>query len=310
MNSPNEDGSSTEPRGFDVVDSEPVVDMRSLEYVAKYDHLVTYGEFVCELVGMDGKPCKKLSERRYLEKSDKKEAFCPHIEYPCEKCEEMVSLVNQEWHLSQECTKNMVKCHGCNLEFPQKDFVKHEKYCQKIYVKCPGKKFGCSWRGSKEILQRIHLQECVFVKLSEYLTSQETKMDDLTGENNLLKSELSVLLDSVIQGRVTNLGFPLELEEVSCNLHGSENEILGGMEEDYAQLITDFERLRLNAQKAKRALGELEASKQMISKLATDNLQMKEELNSQRLVINSIRQQLQFMVLDRRRNGTEDEPKL
>ncbi|VEU23491.1 DEKNAAC104594 [Brettanomyces naardenensis] len=281
-----------------------------------------YTRFVCGKTGIDGKICTKLCERRFMERkseddsedgdgneeadsdsgNDSTDYGCPHIEYPCPKCEQMVSQIDQEWHLKHECPKNMVVCHGCNFEFSMKLFETHEKYCEKIHVKCPGAKFGCSWRGSRDILKDVHLPECIFVKLSEYLEKQETRMDNLSHENSFLKSELSTILDSVIQGRLTNLGFPLDLEEVPRG--GVTDSVLGSMEEDYAQLISDFEKLRLNAQRAKRALTELEVSKQMISGLAADNLQIKEEMSSQRLALNSIRQQLQFILMDRRRLNT------
>lgn len=256
-----------------------------------------YTRFVCGKDDISGKACNKLCERRLLSSNT-----CPHIKYPCPKCEKLISTVELDWHLKHECDKNMMTCHGCNLEFPLKVFEDHEKYCEKIHVKCPGARFGCEWRGSRDMLKKVHRDECMFVKLSGYLESQEKKVNTLSHENTLLKSEFSSVLDSVIQGKITNLGFPLDVDEIEQS-DASSDQILGSMEDDYAQLISDFEKLRLGAQKTKRTLAEISASKQMMVGLASDNVQIKEEITNQWLALTTLRRQMQMLLMDRRRDA-------
>ncbi|GME84787.1 unnamed protein product [Ambrosiozyma monospora] len=48
-------------------------------------------------------------------------------------------------------------------------------------------------------------------------------------------------------------------------------------------------------------VAEFEVNKQIVNSLVTENVQLKEELASPRLALNSVRQQIQFMLLERRR---------
>ncbi|GMF92341.1 unnamed protein product [[Candida] boidinii] len=47
---------------------------------------------------------------------------------------------------------------------------------------------------------------------------------------------------------------------------------------------------------------ELDLTKQIVTGLGNDTGYLKDELNSQRLLMNSLRQQMQFMMVDRRRS--------
>ncbi len=274
----------------------------------------SYTRLTCGRVGSNGQVCKKLCERRFLcigddDKTTNHEnnnrhgqLVCPHLKHPCKFCKKMISTVELEWHLNNDCTLNVKHCHGCNLEFPVKTFKTHEKYCEKLHVKCPGWRFGCTWKGSRELLMKVHSHECTFIKLSSYLERQEQKLENVSKENAFLKTEMSSILDSVIQGRVNNLGFPMDMEEISLD-----SERLAGInskrdgKDGYSELLFDFEKLRLGTQKAKRALNELELSKKIITDLAVDNCQMKEELKNQKFALNTMHQQLQFVLMDRRR---------
>lgn len=273
-----------------------------------------YTRIICGRKGRDGRPCKKLCERRFLignsgddasnhESNDtQKELSCPHVEHPCKFCKKMISTVDLEWHLNNECTRNVKCCHGCNLEFPVKTFQAHEKYCEKLHVRCPGSRFGCTWKGSRELLLKVHRQECIFIKLSGYLESQEEKLKTISTENAFLKTEMSNILDSVIQGRVKNLGFQMDMEEISSDSERlAELNFKDNINDEGSGLRFDFEKLRLGTQRAKRALKELELSKKIITDLAVDNYQIKEELKNQKIAMNTIHQQLQFVLMDRKR---------
>lgn len=251
-----------------------------------------YTRYVCDREGIDGTNCELLAEKRYLDQSTK----CPHIEFPCAKCNEMVCQVDEQSHLDNKCEKNLVGCHGCGLQFPKKDLKDHESYCEKVHLKCPGAKFGCDWRGNRDVLETVHEPECIFVKMSGYLEKQEQRIAEVTSENDLLKREMSTLLDSVMQGRLTNLGFNLE-------------EVTGSNE--YKRLMREFEQLQIGAQRARRALSDLEVSKHAFSDLSTDTMMIKEDVTSQRLVLTALRQQVQYLMNMRRRStASEDLPKL
>ncbi|ODV86715.1 hypothetical protein CANARDRAFT_174777 [[Candida] arabinofermentans NRRL YB-2248] len=275
-------------------------------------HLINdceYTRFQCDKVKKDGGLCTKLTRRMYMTTEEGEEEECPHTKFDCTKCGENVNKITEAYHLKNECLMNVSKCHGCNLEFPIKLFEKHESFCEKIHLKCPGHKFGCEWKGSRELLNEIHLNECVFTKLAKYFETQESKITEVVNENKYLKTQLSTVLDSVIQGKLTNLGYSLQLEEIMDQNQSNESSNRGMnfrmlnnlQDEDYIHLILEFERLRTDIERLRPLVAESDINKQMVSSLANENVQIKEELNSQRVALNSIRQQIQFMLVDRRR---------
>ncbi|KAH3664122.1 hypothetical protein OGAPHI_004836 [Ogataea philodendri] len=254
---------------------------------------------------IDNKVCGKLTERRFL-------GFeCPHQPLACDKCGEEVTLVTKDHHLMNECTKNLRKCLGCNLEFPEKVYESHEKYCEKIYIKCPGSQYGCEWRGSREVLHEIHTSECVFLKLSNYFEKQETKYTDLADENRMLRSQLSTILDSITQGKLTNLGYSLQLEEIMDNQSVEPFKLFDNLQEkDFIQLLMEFEVLKTDVNRLRSLVSERDLDKQLVTVLANDNVQIKDELDNHTVALTSIKQQIQFMLMDRRRlrskfNSTE-----
>ncbi|OWB62541.1 hypothetical protein B5S31_g2994 [[Candida] boidinii] len=279
---------------------------------------------------------KSVNDNESTESTDDKDGPpCPHEPIECTKCSKTITKATEEFHLENECTKNLKLCNGCNLEFPIKIFEKHENYCEKVYVKCPGNKYGCDWKGIREVLNTIHQNQCVFLKLSGYLNKQDDKIKELTNENKHLQSQLSIMLDSIVQGRMTNLGYALQIEEIEQNRTNSDlfnsyssnsgangrrrrggSTAAGGgigsrsggnvldslIDEDYIHLVMEFGRLRTDVEKIRPMSQELDLTKQIVTGLGNDTGYLKDELNSQRLLMNSLRQQMQFMMVDRRRS--------
>ncbi|GMF05620.1 unnamed protein product [[Candida] boidinii] len=64
----------------------------------------------------------------------------------------------------------------------------------------------------------------------------------------------------------------------------------------------EFGRLRTDVEKIRPMSQELDLTKQIVTGLGNDTGYLKDELNSQRLLMNSLRQQMQFMMVDRRRS--------
>ncbi|KAG7787130.1 hypothetical protein KL910_003792 [Ogataea haglerorum] len=263
-------------------------------------HLVNscdHTRFPCEHELDNGQVCGQLTERRFLGEK------CPHKLFECAKCGDNINAVAEEHHLKNECAKNFHKCNGCNLEFPEKTFENHESYCEKIHVRCPGKQYGCEWRGSREVLTQIHSLECVFVKLSGYFELQETKINDLADENKLLRSQISTILDSITQGKMTNLGYSLQLEEIMDRDRSADpGRLFDSLQDkDYVQLMMEFEMLRTEFNRLRSLASEFELHKQLVTAVANENIQIKDELHNQTAALSSMRQQIQFMLLDRRR---------
>ncbi|AOA61755.1 Hypothetical protein PP7435_CHR1-0718 [Komagataella phaffii CBS 7435] len=243
--------------------------------------------------------CKEWTERRHLLENDKGERICPHQPEPCEKCGKIISFSSKEYHLNEECKRNLKQCNGCLLDFPITNFENHERYCEKIHVKCPAKAYGCDWKGSKDLLDTIHANRCVFYKLSSYFETQEREMEGLRRENRTLSKQLSTVLDSVVQGKITNVGYTLNVEEVGAQRQNKKND-KSLLDEDYLHLVMEFERLRTDFERVRPIVADFQQQQQILTNLANNSSHYREEINAQRVAINSLRQQLQFLLVERR----------
>jgi hypothetical protein len=230
---------------------------------------------------------------------------CPHTKIECPECNSPMKIMDINDHLTNECLKNMTKCTGCHLLFPYMYIKNHESHCQKIYIDCPGSKYGCTWKGQRELLETLHQNDCVFIKMESYLEHIDKKINDLTRENESLKLQMSSILDSVVQGKVHNLGYPLEVEEIRTSgaynsAFNSNNELnlINDNSPDFS-FISDLSTISLS--KVKLLVKELEMNKSVTQALVDQNINFQEQINSQRAMIVNLQQQMQFMMIERRR---------
>jgi len=166
-------------------------------------------------------------------------------------------------------------------------------------VKCPAHEIGCRWVGSNETSLEIHLQNgnCQLNQFLPFYNAMNDRMTTLELENLFLQRQLNKILDSIIQGKITNLGYNEGLEEI--------NKYSG--EEDQDKLIyLNFELDRLKFEINEKLIPFINRSKisdqeNMIKNLVNDNFMMREDMNLQRMMINSLRKQLQFMLFSRNR---------
>lgn len=229
---------------------------------------------------------------------------CPHSEIKCLDCDSLVRIMDLDNHLKKECLKNMIKCTGCHLSFPVMYFEKHQSTCQKIYINCPGTKYGCNWKGQRELLESIHLVDCSFIKISGYLEKLENKINELTDENENLKLQMSTILDSIVHGKVKNLGYSQDIEEISSGLTNvSFQSIINNDVNDSSVRSPNYlNDGKINYNKVKTLIEELEFNKSVTGALIEDNSSLREQLNNQRTMILNLQQQMQFIMIERRRS--------
>ena len=237
---------------------------------------------------------------------------CPHTHIACANCAQQVRLMDITFHLENECLKHMTTCTGCHLSFPLMHLKLHQKHCQKIYVDCPGLEYGCTWKGQRELLTEIHENDCVFIKMSGYFKKLEGNLQELNKENNSLRLQMSSILNSIVNGKVHNLGYPLEIEEVGA-IQGSDNSNLrqginindGTLQDMGGHIGVDFsfpaETQRMSMSRVKTLIRELEINKNVTKALVDENVNLREQMNSQRAMLLSLQQQMQFMLIERRR---------
>lgn len=233
--------------------------------------------------------------------------ICPHTTLKCVDCEQQVRLMDITFHLEHECLKHMTTCTGCHLSFPLMHLEMHQKHCQKIYVDCPGLKYGCTWKGQRELLTEVHENDCVFIKMSGYFQKLENNMQELNRENDSLRLQMSSILNSVVNGKVHNLGYPLELEEIG-GTHSSTNSNVREVDDismSLRDIGSDFSfptaSRGMSMSKVKELIGELEINKNVTKVLVDENVNLREQMNSQRAMILSLQQQMQFIMIERRR---------
>ncbi|RLV84299.1 TNF receptor-associated factor 4 [Meyerozyma sp. JA9] len=243
--------------------------------------------------------CSVMVERRFLVGH---EGECAHRVFECSFCNTEVTLVSQQEHLESECLFNYQTCDLCSNDMiPLRHLEKHKENCQKSgHHRCPAHTIGCTWSGNSELALEIHLQNnnC---QLSQFLPFYETlssKVDNLTAENTFLQKQINKILDSIIQGKITNLGYAESIEEISkFDLSSTE---------DQGKLIyLNYELDRLKFDMDNRVIPYITNSEResVISNLVNDNFAMRDELNMQRVYVSSLRKQLQFLLFTRRGNA-------
>lgn len=231
----------------------------------------------------DGK-CQQIVERRHVSEG------CCHRLFTCQFCKHQVCKITENEHLSNECLFNYQTCDLClNDCIPKKNLDKHRDNCSHVgHLICQGRELGCKWVGGNETLKEIHEDGCALAQLSPNYCRLEEKVEGLVLENQLLQRQINKILDLIIQGKVTNLGYAETLETVEAT-------------SDAQLLCVNFELDRLKYQVNEKILpvinkqrpGEQEL---MMQKMMNENFVMREELNVQRMMVNSLRKQLQFMM--------------
>lgn len=248
---------------------------------------------------------KRIEGGKYEVERDEEDK-CVHSMVACGKCKIEVQMLNEKKHLEQECLENKVICEGCHLQFPYMYLESHEKKCQKLYVECPGLKFGCVWKGQRELLDSVHAKDCMFIKLSRYLDKVEGRVHGLERENEKLKNQINALIDSVVKDVSTSNSFT-NLPEISSN--GSSTPSTA---RDVVHQVSTLERIaddfifnpNINTKvtlKIKMMLDDLEMNKNVTKSLIEENVGLHDQLNNQRAMISSLQQQLQFLMIERRR---------
>jgi len=240
--------------------------------------------------------CQLLVERRFSEDHD----VCVHLIYGCLLCGAEVTRVTEGQHLLEECPLNFATCELCqNDMIPHKSMKKHNENCRKSGRKrCPAHEIGCEWTGNNEPALEIHLQggNCMFNLLLPFLKTTESRISEVENENKYLRKQIQYILDSIVQGKVTNLGYSESLEEI-----GTITKDIARLQDQNRLLHLDYEIERLRSELdekinpfMEREANNLSDQQAVLNGLVNDNCMMKDEMNLQRALINSLRKQVQF----------------
>lgn len=239
--------------------------------------------------------CELFIQRRFYKQSP---STCAHRLYPCKYCGKKISLISEENHLLKECVLNFRTCDLClNDMIPMKNLRKHEENCSNIkHIRCPAHTIGCKWIGKTEPALEIHLQNngCQLYQLLPFITNMSSRVESLERENIFLQKQINKILSLVTLGKVTNLGYSEPLEEIDTS---STSRLT---QDRLVYLNYELERIRIEVEekiipcinKNNTSSKELQ---NVVSGLMNDNFMMKDDLNLQRVLLNNIRKQFQYL---------------
>lgn len=244
--------------------------------------------------------CTLMVERRFIEEGS---SCCVHRFFECKFCQMEVTKITEENHLRNECDFNYITCNLCDNDMiPEKNMATHESNCLKSgRLTCPAKEIGCTWVGNTEPSLEIHIGNgnCQLYQILPHMKTLGDRISTLSEENNYLRSQIHHILGSIIQGKITNLGYHEPMEEI-----GSFRRDMKG-EDQVIYLTSEVERLR-NELDAKvhpfinRQSNSNSERQNIINGLVNDNFLMKDDLNLQRALINGLRKQVQFLLFRNR----------
>lgn len=245
------------------------------------------------------KECPLLVERRFLDGDE-----CVHKLYPCPKCSSQITKATKEDHELHECEGNLQRCELCgNDAIPQKNMAKHQANCKRSgRIRCPAHHIGCKWVGDTEPTLEAHTEKCPLHSLVPFVESLQDKIGALENANRALQQLLGKILDSIVQGKVTNLGYSEPVEEIG---RFSQDLSEAHSRDCMVHLEWEIDRLRAEMDRKvnpfiSRELQALTERQNTMNGLLSDNFIMKDELSVQRRMISGLRKQMQFLLVRNR----------
>lgn len=218
---------------------------------------------------------------------------CVHRLYNCKHCQEKICKITEEVHLQTQCEFNYKTCKLClNDYIAQKNLTNHTKNCQKIgKLQCPANVIGCKWVGQNQTNLEIHLENnCQLNSFLPYYNKMNSRIDELSQENQQLQRKINKILNLIIQGKILNLGY-------NDNLQNIDKQQDVDYDNKLIYLNFEFDRLKFEInQKILPFLSNFNNFENLINNLINDNHILKEDLNLQRMIVQSLRKQLQFLL--------------
>ena len=137
--------------------------------------------------------------------------ICPYRLIQCEYCEETMTFENLEYH-NKICPNIPVECSNkCGKKIPMNKLKYHlEEECDNTVVECPFNLVGCEYyeirlklkphlehdleRHLRMLTNKIHY-------LEKGLSEANSRIDELNNENNLLKKNIQILNEQIINNK-------------------------------------------------------------------------------------------------------------
>ena len=248
----------------------------------------TYALVVCDgAIDNDDDLCTKLIEKRFvLDQQEKNEKLCLHQLITCPNgCGEKIEKFKVDDHTKNSCASITIECPSCEKNIPRPEYTNHSDVCLEMIMSCAGYKYGCQWNGKRLDYFHHHANECQLVLLEPTLSIQDQRMTVLERENTNLRSQIERLI-SLTNRSATNIDQADSANSSSFN------------DSDLLHMFMECERLRVDVDRLATTLRELEAKQSMM--IIRENCRTGEEIAALRAGFNGLRQQMHFLLTERR----------
>ena len=137
--------------------------------------------------------------------------ICPYRLIQCEYCEETMTFENLEYH-NKICPNIPVECSNkCGQKIPMNKLKYHlEEECDNTVVECPFNLVGCEYYEIRlklkphlehDLERHLRMLTNKIYILEKKITEANSRIDDLNNENNLLKKNIQILNEQIINNK-------------------------------------------------------------------------------------------------------------
>ena len=137
--------------------------------------------------------------------------ICPYRLIQCEYCDETMTFENLEYH-NKICPNIPVECSNkCGKKIPMNKLKYHlEEECDNTVVECPFNLVGCEYfeirlklkpHLDKDLERHLRMLTNKIYQLEKGLNEANSRIDELNNENNLLKKNIQILNEQIINNK-------------------------------------------------------------------------------------------------------------
>ena len=137
--------------------------------------------------------------------------ICPYRLIQCEYCDETMTFENLEYH-NKICPNIPVECSNkCGKKIPMNKLKYHlEEECDNTVVECPFNLVGCEYYEirlklkphlDKDLERHLRMLTNKIYQLEKGLNEANSRIDELNNENNLLKKNIQILNEQIINNK-------------------------------------------------------------------------------------------------------------
>ncbi|KAG2180268.1 hypothetical protein INT43_004057 [Umbelopsis isabellina] len=233
---------------------------------------------------------------------------CQYRMSECLMCKKKMRAFELEDH-HELCPAEIVRCPHCDTENIRSEHLQHLDECPNNPIPCSLSSFGCKWVGPRKNMATIHLKECPYEAIKDYLFQQKHREDALLEElrhsrrgYDSLSSQLEDLTGQVshlhesLSAMFPNYFAPRRRSAYNDDEHITDiNDVVLSPQEI---IMSDNERLKNDVETITANMASLEL-KQNVA-LMTETLRMQEEMQSLRALCHGLRMQMHFVLMERR----------